>query len=45
MSTGYKAPSAKALHNGIINFSGQATPPVLGNPDLKPETSINDELG
>ncbi|MEG1856513.1 MAG: TonB-dependent receptor, partial [Acinetobacter sp.] len=45
VSTGYKAPSAKALHNGIINFSGQGTTPSLGNPDLKPETSVNYELG
>ncbi|TCB35694.1 TonB-dependent receptor [Acinetobacter sp. ANC 4910] len=41
----YKAPSAKALHNGMINFSGHATIPVLGNPDLKPETFVNYELG
>lgn len=45
VSTGYKAPSAKSLHNGIINFSGQGTTPSLGNPNLKPETSINYELG
>lgn len=45
VSTGYKVPSAKALHDGIINYSGQGTTPTLGNSDLKPETSTNYELG
>lgn len=45
VSTGYKTPSAKDLYNGIIGYSGQGTTPSLGNPDLKPETSVNYELG
>ena len=45
VSTGYKAPSPKALYDGLINFSGQGTTPTLGNPDLKPEQSTNYELG
>ena len=45
VSTGYKVPSPKALHDGIINYSGQGETPTLGNSNLKPETSINYELG
>ena len=45
VSTGYKVPSPKALHDGIINYSGQGETPTLGNSALKPETSINYELG
>ncbi|KGH49474.1 ferric siderophore receptor protein [Acinetobacter idrijaensis] len=45
VSTGYKAPSAKALENSLINVSGQGENYVFGNPDLKPETSTNYELG
>lgn len=45
VSTGYKAPSAKDLHNGIISITGQGTSFNIGSPDLKPEESINYELG
>lgn len=45
VSTGYKAPSAKALHNGIISVGGQGTSFDIGSPNLKPEESINYELG
>lgn len=45
VSTGYKAPSAKALHNGIVSISGQGTTFGIGSPDLKPEESTNYELG
>lgn len=45
VSTGYKAPSAKDLHNGIISVSGQGTSFGIGSPDLKPEESTNYELG
>ena len=45
VSTGYKAPSAKALHDGIISVSGQGANFGIGSPNLKPEESINYELG
>ncbi len=41
VSTGYKAPSPKALYNGLINMSGQGSTYVFGNSALKPETSTN----
>lgn len=44
VSTGYRVPSAKALHNGIINVSGQGTNYGVGSPNLKPEESTNYEL-
>lgn len=45
VSTGYKAPSAKDLHNGIISITGQGTSFNVGSPNLKPEESTNYELG
>ncbi|MCU4448988.1 TonB-dependent receptor [Acinetobacter lwoffii] len=45
VSTGYKAPSAKALYDGVVGLSGQGQNLTFGNPDLKPETSTNYELG
>jgi len=45
VSTGYKAPSAKDLHNGIVSISGQGTSFNIGSPNLKPEESTNYELG
>ncbi|ENW25785.1 hypothetical protein F925_01139 [Acinetobacter lwoffii NCTC 5866 = CIP 64.10 = NIPH 512] len=44
-TTGYKAPSAKDLENGLVDMSGQGKTYVFGNPNLKPETSTNYELG
>lgn len=44
VSTGYKAPKANDLHSGITGFGGQGTSPWVGNPDLKPEESINSEI-
>ena len=44
-SEGYKAPRLERLTNGIYNVSGQGRTPAFGNPDLKPETSKNLELG
>lgn len=44
VSTGYKAPKASDLYDGITGFGGQGTRPFVGNPDLKPETSVNSEL-
>lgn len=44
VSTGYKAPKASDLYAGITGFGSQGTSPWVGNPDLKPETSVNSEL-
>ena len=45
VSTGYKAPSPKALHDGVIGVSGQGANFQIGSPNLKPEESVNYELG
>ena len=45
VSTGYKAPSPKALHNGVISVSSQGASFGVGSPNLKPEESTNYELG
>lgn len=45
VSTGYRAPSAKELHNGIIGVSAQGANFQIGSPNLKPEESLNYELG
>lgn len=44
-SEGYKAPRLERLTSGIYNVGGQGRSPLFGNPDLKPETSSNFELG
>ena len=44
VSTGYKTPKTTDLYDGITGFGGQGTSPWTGNPDLKPETSVNTEL-
>ncbi|MDR2635268.1 MAG: TonB-dependent receptor [Campylobacteraceae bacterium] len=44
VSTGYKTPKATDLQYGITGFGGQGTSPWIGNPDLKPETSVNSEI-
>ncbi|EAJ8746418.1 MULTISPECIES: TonB-dependent receptor domain-containing protein [Campylobacter] len=43
VSKGYKTPAAKELTNGYYNYSNDNA--YFGNPDLKPEESINYELG
>ncbi|HWT41168.1 MAG TPA: TonB-dependent receptor [Sphingopyxis sp.] len=43
VSTGYKTPKTTDLYDGIRGFGGQGTSPFIGNPDLKPETSVNSE--
>lgn len=43
VSTGYKAPKASDLQEGITGFGGQGTSPWIGNPDLKPEKSVSYE--
>lgn len=45
VSTGYKTPSLSQLHDGISGVTGQGLITTVGNPDLKPEESINTELG
>lgn len=44
VGTGYKTPKTSDLYPGIVGFGGQGTSPFVGNPDLKPETSINSEI-
>lgn len=44
ISTGFKTPKTTQLYDGIIGFGGQGTTPLYGNPDLKPETSVSNEL-
>lgn len=44
-SEGYKAPRLERLTTGIYNVGGQGRIPLFGNPNLKPETSHNFELG
>ncbi len=44
VSTGYKTPNTTDLYDGITGFGGQGTSPFAGNPDLKPETSVNSEI-
>ncbi|MDY6487604.1 MAG: TonB-dependent receptor domain-containing protein [Acinetobacter faecalis] len=45
VSTGYKAPSAKSLSDNLIGMGRQGRSLTFGNPNLKPETSTNYELG
>lgn len=44
-SKGFKAPELQRLAEGINGFGGQGRIPLVGNPDLTPETSISTELG
>ncbi|MBA3981263.1 MAG: TonB-dependent receptor [Alcanivorax sp.] len=44
VSTGYKAPRPEQLFPGITGFGAQGVSPMVGSPDLQPETSINYEL-
>ena len=43
VATGYKAPKASDLQEGITGFGGQGTSPWIGNPELKPEKSVSYE--
>ncbi len=43
VSTGYKAPKPNDLFPGITGFGRQGTIPLVGSPNLQPETSVNYE--
>ncbi|MFT0213101.1 TonB-dependent receptor [Pseudomonas sp. F1_0610] len=44
-SKGFKAPELQQLSDGINGFGRQGRLPLVGNPDLKPETTISSEIG
>lgn len=44
VSTGYKTPALSDLTPGTVGLTRQGRVPIFGNPDLKPESSINYEL-
>src|SRR5690606_6629759 len=44
VSTGYKTPKPNQLFAGITGFGGQGVSPMVGTPDLQPETSTNYEV-
>lgn len=41
---GYKTPWLEELAPGIIGYGNSGLTPLFGNPDLKPETSVNSEI-
>ena len=45
VSTGYKVPSIKETINGIYELNSLGANPRYGNPNLRPESSINYEIG
>lgn len=45
VSKGFKAPELQQLSEGINGFGGQGTIPLIGNPNLKPETTRSTEFG
>ncbi|MNM19139.1 Colicin I receptor precursor [compost metagenome] len=45
VSKGYKTPRVEQLSPGINGFGGQGTIPLVGSPNLKPETSTTAEIG
>lgn len=44
VSTGYKTPALSNLINGVANLSAQGKSHTYGNPNLRPEQSVNYEL-
>ncbi len=44
VSTGYKTPRPDQLFPGIVGFGGQGVIPLVGSPNLQPETSTNYEV-
>ncbi|WP_447989919.1 TonB-dependent receptor domain-containing protein [Achromobacter spanius] len=45
VSKGYKTPDINLMTDGIIGLGAQGTKPLLGNSQLKPESSTASELG
>ena len=45
VSKGYKTPDINLMTDGIIGLGAQGTRPLLGNSQLRPETSTSSELG
>lgn len=45
ISRGFKTPRLDQIASGIVGFGGQGTIPLIGTPDLKPETSTSSEFG
>ncbi len=45
VSRAFKAPDMQLMTDGVVGLRGQGTIPMLGNPNLKPETSTSAELG
>ena len=45
VATGYKVPAIQELSKGIYHVNSQGANPRYGNPNLKPESSINYEIG
>lgn len=44
VSKGFKVPRLDQIADGIIGFTGQGTIPMIGSPDLEPETSVTTEV-
>lgn len=44
VSTGYKTPALSNLINGVANLSAQGKSHTYGNPNLRPESSVNYEV-
>lgn len=45
VSRAFRAPDLQQMHDDVVMVTGQGTAPILGNPELKPETSTSAELG
>lgn len=45
VSRAFKSPDLQKMTDGVIGLGKQGTLPLLGNPDLKPETATSAELG
>lgn len=45
VSRAFRAPDLQLMRNDIVGYGRQGALPLVGNPDLKPETSTSAELG